>query len=284
MQHRRLRPLLHSPLRRVVDLDVSSVVVAAASASAAAPLPPLASSSGAVAITLISEQQKNQQRQPSLLSRFASWWSLDDGGGAEAAAASAAAAAASSSSSSSLPSPSTRSTSTAADPRPLGALVARLWQLMNPHPLLLGGAILFLIAAAAAELSVPHLTSAAIASAAGGMAESLKGDVRRLALAAVAYGCFAAMRGFLFSLLNTELVQNLRTALFSALVRAPPEAYDDPDGAGSAASRLGADCYAVARCVSTNLNIAARNALAAAGGAVYLARASPEAARACAGA
>ena len=159
----------------------------------------------------------------------------------------------------------------------------RLWQLMNPHPLLLAGAVLFLVAAAAAELSVPHLTSAAIASAAGGAAEALRGDVRRLALAAVAYGCFAAMRGFLFSLLNTELVQNLRTALFSALVRAPPEAYDDPDGAGSAASRLGADCYAVARCVSTNLNIAARNALAAAGGALYLARASPEAARACAG-
>ena len=154
---------------------------------------------------------------------------------------------------------------------------------MNPHPLLLGGAILFLVAAAAAELSVPHLTSAAIASAAGGLADNLKGDVRRLALAAVAYGCFAAMRGFLFSLLNTELVQNLRTALFSALVRAPPEAYDDPDGAGSAASRLGADCYAVARCVSTNLNIAARNALAATGGAIYLARASPEAAKACAG-
>ena len=85
---------------------------------------------------------------------------------------------------------------------------------MNPHPLLLGGAILFLIAAAAAELSVPHLTSAAIASAAGGMPEALKGDVRRLALAAVAYGCFAAMRGFLFSLLNTELVQNLQDGSF----------------------------------------------------------------------
>ena len=163
-------------------------------------------------ITLIEDPLKKSQ--PSLLSRFASWWSLDDGEGPEAAAAAAAASA----------SPSTRSTSTSADPRPLGTLVARLWRLMNPHPLLLGGAILFLVAAAAAELSVPHLTSAAIASAAGGLADNLRGDVRRLALAAVAYGCFAAMRGFLFSLLNTELVQNLRTALFSALVRAPPEA------------------------------------------------------------
>jgi len=258
-----------------LDDDPPLVAAASASASASAPLPPLSSSSEA-AITLIAtddEKNANKRRQPSLLSRFFSWWSLDDGGGVDASSAA----------SSSSSSETARSTSTAADPRPLSALVARLWQLMNPHPLLLGGAILFLIAAAAAELSVPHLTSAAIASAAGGMPEALKGDVRRLALAAVAYGCFAAMRGFLFSLLNTELVQNLRTALFSALVRAPPEAYDDPDGAGSAASRLGADCYAVARCVSTNLNIAARNALAATGGAIYLARASPEAAKACAG-
>ena len=275
-QRGRRRPLL--PLRCPDHLDITSsspvVALASASASASAPLPLLSSSSDA-AITLISSEsspKKQKEKQPSLISRFVSWWSLDDGGGAEAAAASSDAA-----------SSSARSTSTAADPRPLATLVARLWQLMNPHPLLLGGAILLLIAAAAAELSVPHLTSAAIASAAGGMADSLRGDVRRLALAAVAYGCFTAMRGFLFSLLNTELVQNLRTALFSALVRAPPEAYDDPDGAGSAASRLGADCYAVARCVSTNLNIAARNALAATGGAVYLARASPEAAKACAG-
>jgi len=161
-----------------------------------------------------------------------------------------------------------------------------------------------------AELAVPALTSAAIAAATGGTAgppppgaglfgrkaaavaaaaaastassaAALQAAVARLAAVAILYGCCAAARGGLFTLLNTQLVHNLRTQLFGALVGAPADFYDSGDAAG-AATRLGADCAAVARCLSTNLNVAARNALAVAGGAAYLAAASPEAAAACA--
>lgn len=153
---------------------------------------------------------------------------------------------------------------------------------MAPDPGLLAAASLFLAAAAAAELAVPHLTAAAVASAAAhGAGPELTRDAARLAGAALAFGVCAALRGFLFSLLNTRLLHHLRGQLFDALVSAPAGAHDGGSADGSAASRLGADCHAVARCVSTNLNVAARNALAATGGAVYLIAASPDAAAAC---
>ena len=195
-------------------------------------------------------------------------------------------------------------------PPSAAAVAGRLWRVLDPPPFLLAGACLFLVAAAVAELAVPALTSATIEAATSGPGKvaaitglfgrkasaaaaasaaasasaeaALRTAVTRLACVAFMYGSCAAARGGLFTLLNTQLVHNLRTQLFGALVAAPSDFFDSGDAAG-AATRLGADCAAVARCLSTNLNVAARNLLAVVGGAAYLCAASQEAATACAG-
>jgi hypothetical protein len=43
-------------------------------------------------------------------------------------------------------------------------------------------------------------------------------------------------------------------------------AFFDTNDVGSLTSRLGSDCFAVARCISTNLNVAMRNLLQVIGG------------------
>lgn len=79
------------------------------------------------------------------------------------------------------------------------------------------------------------------------------------------YCVLAAVRGGLFSWLNQRLIRRLRTRLFERLVR-KETAFFDTNDVGSLTSRLGSDCFAVARCISTNLNVAMRNLLQVIGG------------------
>ena len=48
--------------------------------------------------------------------------------------------------------------------------------------------------------------------------------------------------------------------MFGALIR-QPVAFFDSEEVGSLTSRLGSDCQAVVRCLSTNINVALRNSL-----------------------
>ena len=51
-----------------------------------------------------------------------------------------------------------------------------------------------------------------------------------------------------------------RSELFRTLIRQPVEFFDTAE-VGVLTSRIGADCQAVVRCLSTNLNVALRNGL-----------------------
>ncbi len=51
-----------------------------------------------------------------------------------------------------------------------------------------------------------------------------------------------------------------RSELFGTLIRQPVEFFDSAE-VGVLTSRIGADCQAVVRCLSTNLNVALRNGL-----------------------
>jgi ABC-type multidrug transport system fused ATPase/permease subunit len=84
-------------------------------------------------------------------------------------------------------------------------------------------------------------------------------------LSTLGYCLLAAVRGGLFSWLNQRLIRRLRSRLFERLVR-KETAFFDTNDVGSLTSRLGSDCYAVARCISTNLNVAMRNLLQVIGG------------------
>ncbi|CAL8468057.1 g7596 [Coccomyxa elongata] len=152
---------------------------------------------------------------------------------------------------------------------------------MNVNGLLLTAALFCMAIAALSELAIPHFTTATIFSVTeSGSSVKFYQNVKLLAVLSVMYGFFAGLRGFLISLLNTDLIQNLRSELFSTLIRQPVEFFDTAE-VGVLTSRMGADCQAVVRCLSTNLNVALRNGLQCIGGAVYLWMLSKELALTC---
>ncbi|KAA6417134.1 MAG: ABC transporter B family member chloroplastic-like [Trebouxia sp. A1-2] len=126
------------------------------------------------------------------------------------------------------------------------------------------------VLAAASELAIPHYVSASIFAITKANSKTLfKRNVQLLATMAFSYGIFAGLRGFCFSLLNTDLIQRLRGDLFGSLLK-QEVAFFDKEEVGVLTSRLGSDCQAVVRALSTNINVALRNALQAIGGAAYL--------------
>lgn len=149
-------------------------------------------------------------------------------------------------------------------------ICARLWGIMKHSKTSLSFAVTFMVLAAGSELAIPHFVSASIFAITKANSKALfKRNVQVLAIMAFSYGIFAGLRGFCFSLLNTDLIQRLRGELFGALLR-QEVAFFDKEEVGVLTSRLGSDCQAVVRALSTNINVALRNALQAVGGAVYL--------------
>ena len=81
-----------------------------------------------------------------------------------------------------------------------------------------------------------------------------------LCAATASYAAFASARGGLFALVNTNLLQRLRSQLFGRLISQPVEFFDATDTA-ALTSRLAADCSVISRLFSTSINVALRNAL-----------------------
>ena len=67
------------------------------------------------------------------------------------------------------------------------------------------------ILAAVSELAIPHYVSATIFAVTKANSKGLfNHNIKLLAVMAFSYGTFAGLRGFCFSLLNTDLIQRLR--------------------------------------------------------------------------
>lgn len=144
-------------------------------------------------------------------------------------------------------------------------------------------AALFMTAGALCELAIPHFTSKAIFAVTKGAAqEAFRSHLRALAAAALGFAVFAALRGWLFGVLNNRFVRALRGRLFGVLMR-QETAFHDVHEPGELTSRLTSDCYAISRCIATNVNVALRNLLQVAGGGAILVSLSPRLAGACAG-
>lgn len=87
--------------------------------------------------------------------------------------------------------------------------------------------------------------------------------------AAARFALAAAVRGYLFSIINRNILHRLRSRAFAAMISQPVAWFDSQDGA-QLSTRLSADCAAVARLVATSANIALRNGLQCVGAAAYL--------------
>jgi len=152
----------------------------------------------------------------------------------------------------------------------LSSTLRRMWMLVKGERRLIAGASLFMTLAALAELLIPHYVSASIFAIANKLPEAtFQSNVKLLAAFSFSYGIFAGLRGYLFSLLATRLMEQLRGQVFDALIRQPVEFFDKEE-VGALTSRLGSDCQAIVRCLATNLNVAVRNSLQCIGGAIYL--------------
>ncbi|CAL5226115.1 g8932 [Coccomyxa viridis] len=102
----------------------------------------------------------------------------------------------------------------------LRKIVSKLWSIMDGNGYLLTAALFCMAVAALAELAIPHFTTRTIFSVANlGSKAKFYDNVQILAVLSVSYGLFAGLRGFLISLLNTQLIQNLRSELFRTLIR-----------------------------------------------------------------
>lgn len=154
-------------------------------------------------------------------------------------------------------------------------ILRKVGALLAPDRLLLCAAICFMLLAAAAELAIPHYVTAAVFSAAKERSEQLfRHNLAFLAGATAAYAGFASVRGWLFSLVNTNLLQRLRSQLFWRLICQPVAFFDQTETA-QLTSRLAADCSVISRLFATSINVALRNSLQVVGGAIYLWRLSP---------
>ncbi|KAI3423870.1 hypothetical protein D9Q98_009704 [Chlorella vulgaris] len=163
-----------------------------------------------------------------------------------------------------------------AAPQDMRSILSKVGRLLAPDRSLLICAVFFMLAAAASELCIPHFITTAVFSAAKERSETqFKHNLSCLFAATAAYAGFAAIRGWLFSLVNTNLLQRLRSQLFGRLISQPVAFFDTTETA-QLTSRLAADCSVISRLFATSINVALRNALQVIGGAAYLWRLSPE--------
>ncbi|KIZ04358.1 hypothetical protein MNEG_3599 [Monoraphidium neglectum] len=136
-------------------------------------------------------------------------------------------------------------------------------------------------AGALCELAIPHFTSKTIFAVNRGAApEVFHSHLQMLAAAAGGFAVFAALRGWLFGVLNNRFVCNLRARLFGVLMR-EETSFHDVHEPGELTSRLTSDCYSISRCIATNVNVALRNLLQVVGGGAILVSLSPHLAGAC---
>jgi hypothetical protein len=70
------------------------------------------------------------------------------------------------------------------------------------------------------ELAIPYCTSKTLFAVAKGLPpDAFRAHLEMLAAAALGFAVFAALRGWLFGVLNNRFVCNLRSRLFSVLMR-----------------------------------------------------------------
>ncbi|KFM26573.1 ABC transporter B family member 26, chloroplastic [Auxenochlorella protothecoides] len=145
---------------------------------------------------------------------------------------------------------------------PLGRTLKQLSALVKEDSALLTGAITSMLLAAGAELTIPHFVTAAVfAAAQEGSSPAFVQSLTRLTIATAVFAVAAGLRGYLFSLVNMNLLQRLRSRAFRSMMLQPVAWFDGADG-GQLTSRLGSDCASVSRMVATSVNRAYQDTLA----------------------
>ena len=154
-------------------------------------------------------------------------------------------------------------------------VIRRLAGLVRPDARLFATAIACLVAAALAEMALPHFVTRAVFAAVAERSQAgFLSAVRAVAALSVAFGVFSGLRGALFTFQQFKLVRRLRERLLATYLSMEVSFFDRTD-VGSMTSRLNSDCQAVSRCAGLNFNVLLRNSIQALGGFAYLVVLSP---------
>jgi ATP-binding cassette subfamily B protein len=151
--------------------------------------------------------------------------------------------------------------------RPLGALLP----LLRPYRGVLLLALLALLVAAAAQLSLPIALRYLIdRGMSAGDTATINLYFLAFAGAAAVYGGFAALRFYLVSWLGERVVADLRSAVYRNVIRMDPSFFE-VTRSGEVLSRLTADTTLVQSIAGVNLSITLRSAISLLGSLVMLA-------------
>uniref|UniRef100_A0A383WIB2 Uncharacterized protein n=1 Tax=Tetradesmus obliquus TaxID=3088 RepID=A0A383WIB2_TETOB len=148
--------------------------------------------------------------------------------------------------------------------------------LVSNEKRLISAAVVLMLTASLCELMIPYYTSKIIFAFTNKVPlEVFHQHITAYAAFALGFAVFAAGRGALFSVINNKLSRALRYRLFGVLLR-EPASFHDTQEPGQLTSRLTSDCYAITRCIATNVNVALRNMVQVIGGGIILVRLSPQ--------
>ena len=151
--------------------------------------------------------------------------------------------------------------------RPLSALLPYI----APHRAMLAYALVALLVAAGAMLALPvalrHLIDQGMAA---GSPDTINRYFVAFLAAAAVFGVFAALRFYLVTWLGERVVADLRSAVYSRVIRMDP-AFFEVTRTGEVLSRLTADTTLVQSIAGVNLSITLRSAISIVGSLVMLA-------------
>eukprot|EP00775_Hariotina_reticulata_P011000 gene11000-11154_t len=166
-------------------------------------------------------------------------------------------------------------------PQKLSETLQMAWQLIEKEKVLIAAAALLMVVASLCELMIPYYTSKIIFAITKQVPQQqFHGYLNCYAAFALGFAAFAAGRGALFSVINNKLSRQLRYRLFGVLLR-EPASFHDVNEPGQLTSRLTSDCYAITRCIATNVNVALRNLVQVIGGGAILVTLSPKLSALC---
>ncbi|WP_137918890.1 ABC transporter transmembrane domain-containing protein [Hydrogenophaga sp. 2FB] len=174
-----------------------------------------------------------------------------------------------------MPQPFAAERPKATTPTSLGGLVP----FMRPYRTQIGLAMLFLVLAAVATLLFPValrglIDGGLVASDRSAQAMGLRGHFLELFAVAVALGLFSAARFYLVSWLGERITADLRTAVYSHVLRQSPQFFETTQ-TGEVLSRLTTDTTLVQTVVGSSLSMGLRNAVMGIGALIMLVWTNP---------
>ncbi|WP_084452316.1 ABC transporter transmembrane domain-containing protein [Roseateles chitosanitabidus] len=166
-----------------------------------------------------------------------------------------------------------------ASPPPLRAMWPALWPFLRPYRARIGAAIVFLILAAGATLVFPIalrqlIDQGIVASDPGDRLMALRDHFFWLFATGAALGVFSAARFYAVTWLGERVSADLRTAVYSHVLRQSPEFFETTQ-TGEVISRITTDTTVIQSIVGSSLSMGLRNLIMGLGAVVLLIATNP---------